>query len=66
MKTSVSRALVFTWHQWFCNGQESHEIGLGQERKKKIGFTAETSSREASEADRCLTLGALSELFYTG
>jgi hypothetical protein len=66
MKNNVSRALAFKWHRWFCNGHECHEIGLGQGRKKQIGFTAVTSSREAIEADRDQTIGALSELFYTG
>ena len=34
MKTFVSRALVYKYHPWFNNGQESHEIGLGKKKEK--------------------------------
>lgn len=65
-KHSVSRALVFKWHQRFSNGQESVEDGTGRGRKKKCGKTAVTSIREAIEADRRLTVRALAERFDLG
>jgi len=65
-KDPVSRSLVFKWHQKFAEGEESFKERQGRGRKRKYGATAETSIRQALDADRRLTIRDLAEKFEMG
>ena len=62
-KDSVSRALVFSWHKRFKDGEESIEDREREGRKRKITATLVASIEQALQEDRRLTVRTLSDMF---